>query len=99
MPYLNLPATGIVAVLIGLILSSAFPAIIVFAQELMPARIGTVTGLFFGFSFGMGGLGAAVLGEMADHTSITFVYEITAFLPAIGLLAWFLPRIERHRQG
>ena len=97
MPYLNLPATGIVAVLIGLILSSAFPAIIVFAQELMPARIGTVTGLFFGFSFGMGGLGAAVLGVLADLTSITFVYEITAFLPAIGLLAWFLPRLEKHR--
>ena len=99
MPYLNLPATGVVAVLIGLILSSAFPAIIVFAQELMPARIGTVTGLFFGFAFGMGGLGAAALGALADHTSITFVYEITAFLPAIGLLAWFLPRLETRRRG
>ena len=99
MPYLNLPATGIVAVLIGLILSSAFPAIIVFAQELMPGRIGAVTGLFFGFAFGMGGLGAAVLGALADHTSITFVYEITAFLPAFGLLAWFLPRLERYRQA
>ena len=99
MPYLNLPMTGIVAVLIGLILSSAFPAIVVFAQELMPARIGTVTGLFFGFAFGMGGLGAAVLGALADRTSITTVYEITAFLPAIGLLAWFLPRMERLKQG
>ena len=86
--------TGVVAVLIGLILSSAFPAIIVFAQELMPARLGTVTGLFFGFAFGMGGLGAAVLGELADHTSITTVYRLTAFLPAIGLLAWFLPKPE-----
>ena len=93
MPYLNLPWTGIVVVLIGLVLSSAFPAIIVFAQELLPARIGTVTGLFFGFAFGMGGLGAAVLGELADHTSITLVYRLTAFLPAIGLLAWFLPRL------
>ncbi len=93
MPYLNLASTGIVVVLIGLILSSAFPAIIVFAQELLPARIGTVTGLFFGFAFGMGGLGAAVLGEIADHTSIRLVYELTAFLPAIGLLAWFLPRL------
>lgn len=97
MPYCNLAATGFVAVLIGLILSSAFPAIIVFAQELLPGRIGTVTGLFFGFAFGMGGLGAAALGELADHTSIVTVYELTAFLPAIGLLAWFLPRIEgRH---
>ena len=73
-------------------LSSAFPAIVVFAQELMPARIGTVTGLFFGFAFGMGGLGAALLGALADRTDITVVYRITAFLPAIGLLAYFLPR-------
>ena len=98
MPYLNLPLTGVFVVLIGLILSSAFPAIVVFAQELLPARIGTVTGLFFGFAFGMGGLGAAALGELADHTSITFVYEITAFLPVIGLLAWFLPRLERLKR-
>ena len=97
MPYLNLPLTGGCAVLIGLVLSSAFPAIVVFAQELMPGRIGTVTGLFFGFAFGMGGLGAAVLGELADATSITTVYRLTAFLPAIGLLAWFLPRLERAR--
>ncbi len=95
MPYLNLPLTGVCAVLIGLVLSSAFPAIVVFAQELMPGRIGTVTGLFFGFAFGMGGLGAAALGELADATSITTVYRLTAFLPAIGLLAWFLPRLER----
>ncbi len=98
MPYLNLPLTGVFAVLIGLVLSSAFPAIIVFAQDLMPGRIGTVTGLFFGFAFGMGGLGAAALGELADHTSITTVYRLTAFLPVIGLLAWFLPRPERTRR-
>ena len=97
MPYLNLPLTGGCAVLIGLVLSSAFPAIVVFAQELMPGRIGTVTGLFFGFAFGMGGLGAAVLGELADATSIPPVYRLPAFLPAIGLLAWFLPRLERAR--
>ena len=97
MPYLGLVGTGVCAVMIGLILSSAFPAIIVFAQELMPGRIGTVTGLFFGFAFGMGGLGAAVLGELADATSITTVYRLTAFLPAIGLLAWFLPRLDRSR--
>ena len=95
MPYLNLPLTGLFAVLIGLVLSSAFPAIIVFAQDLMPGRIGTVTGLFFGFAFGMGGLGAAALGELADHTSITTVYRLTAFLPVIGLLAWYLPKPER----
>ena len=98
MPYLNLPMTGVVVVLIGLILSSAFPAIIVFAQELLPHRIGTVTGLFFGLAFGMGGLGAALLGSLADHTSITFVYRLTAVLPAIGLLAWFLPRMERPKR-
>ncbi len=96
MPYLNLPLTGACAVAIGLILSSAFPAIVVFAQELMPARVGTVTGLFFGVSFGTAGVGAAGLGVLADHTSITTVYEITAFLPAIGLLAWFLPKLERR---
>lgn len=96
MPYVNLPLTGIFAVVTGLILSSAFPAIVVFAQELMPARIGTVTGLFFGFAFGMGGLGAALLGALADHTSITAVYELTAFLPVLGLLAWFLPRVEKR---
>ena len=97
MPYLNLAMTGVVAVLIGLILSSAFPAIVVFAQELMPARIGTVTGLFFGFAFGTAGLGAALLGQLADHTSITFVYRLTAFLPAIGLLAYALPRFPGRR--
>ena len=70
-----------------------------FAQELLPGSIGTVTGLFFGFAFGMGGLGAAVLGELADWTDITTVYRVTAFLPAIGLLAWFLPRLERLKHG
>ena len=99
MPYANLPLTGVLVVLIGLVLSSAFPAIVVFAQELLPGRIGMVTGLFFGFAFGMGGLGAALLGQLADHTSITFVYRLTAFLPAIGLLAWFLPRLERLKAG
>ena len=99
MPYLNLQLTGIVAVLIGLILSSAFPAIIVFGQELLPGRIGTVTGMFFGFAFGAAGIGAALLGDLADHTSIETVYRVTAFLPAIGLLAYFLPRLERKPAG
>jgi FSR family fosmidomycin resistance protein-like MFS transporter len=78
-----------------LILASAFPAIVVYAQELVPGKIGTVSGMFFGFAFGMAGLGAAVLGLLADRTGIVFVYEICAFLPAIGLFAGFLPQIER----
>ena len=77
--------------MIGLILASAFPAIVVFAQELMPHRIGIVSGLFFGLAFGMGGLGAALLGVLADATSVQFVYKACAFLPLIGVLAAFLP--------
>lgn len=92
LPYANLPCTIVLSVLIGAILSSAFAAIIVYAQELLPGRVGTVAGLFFGFAFGMGGLGAAVLGIVADHTSISFIYRLSAFLPAIGLLAYFLPK-------
>jgi FSR family fosmidomycin resistance protein-like MFS transporter len=92
LPYANLLFTGVLAFIIGLVLSSAFAAMIVFAQELMPGRVGTVAGLFFGFAFGMAGLGAAVLGQLADVTSIETVYRITAFLPVIGLLAYFLPK-------
>jgi FSR family fosmidomycin resistance protein-like MFS transporter len=95
LPHANLVWTAVLSVPIGLILASAFPAIIVYAQELMPGRVGTVAGLFFGFAFGMGGIGAAVLGELADHTSITFVYGLCAFLPALGALAFFLPDPER----
>jgi FSR family fosmidomycin resistance protein-like MFS transporter len=83
-------------VLIGLILASAFSAILVYATELVPGRVGVIAGLFFGFSFGMGGLGAALLGQLADATSIGFVYKICSFLPAIGLLTFFLPH-ERPR--
>lgn len=93
LPYAGLVATGVLSVVIGLILSSAFAAILVYAQELLPGKVGTVAGLFFGFAFGMGGLGAAALGELADMTSITFVYRICAFLPALGLFAYFLPRL------
>ena len=83
---------------IGMILASAFPAIVVYAQELMPGRTGTVAGLFFGFAFGMGGIGAAVLGKLADAVGITAVYQVCAFLPLIGLLAALLPDIESdHR--
>ncbi len=96
LPYVGLTATLVLAVPIGLILSSAFPAILVYAQELMPGRVGTISGLFFGFAFGMGGLGAAALGELADLTSIETVYRICAFLPAIGLLTVFLPNVERR---
>jgi len=84
---------------VGLILSSAFPAIIVYAQELMPGRIGLISGLFFGFAFGMGGLGAAVLGRLADATSIDFVYRICSYLPLIGLLTGFLPNIGAGARG
>jgi FSR family fosmidomycin resistance protein-like MFS transporter len=79
------------SILIGLVLSSAFSAIIVYGQEMMPGRLGMVSGLFFGLAFGLGGIGAAVLGVLADYTSITFVYRVCAFLPIIGLLAAFLP--------
>ncbi|MFZ1960940.1 MAG: MFS transporter [Methylovirgula sp.] len=92
LPFANLPATGVLVFIIGFVLSSAFSAMIVYAQELMPGRVGTVAGLFFGFAFGMAGLGAAVLGQLADMTSIETVYHVTAFLPAIGLLAYFLPK-------
>ncbi len=94
LPYANLFWTGILSVIIGLGLASAFPAIIVYAQELVPGRVGMISGLFFGFAFGMGGLGAAVLGELADLTSIRFVYIVCSFLPAVGLLAAMLPNIE-----
>jgi FSR family fosmidomycin resistance protein-like MFS transporter len=94
LPYANLFWTEILTVLIGLILASAFSAIVVFAQELVPGRIGTVAGVFFGFAFGAGGIGAAALGQLADHTSIEFVYKVASFLPAIGLLTIFLPNLE-----
>jgi MFS transporter, FSR family, fosmidomycin resistance protein len=94
LPHANLLWTAVLTVPIGLILASAFPAIIVYAQELLPGRTGTVAGLFFGFAFGMGGIGAAVLGKVADSFGINLVYEICAFLPIIGLLAGFLPDLD-----
>jgi FSR family fosmidomycin resistance protein-like MFS transporter len=97
LPYANLFWTGILSVVIGLVLASAFPAIVVYAQELLPGRVGMISGLFFGFSFGMGGIGAAVLGALADATSITYVYKVCAFLPAIGLLAVFLPSFKTRK--
>ncbi len=94
MPYLPEFWTAAITVPIGLILSSAFPAIVVYAQELMPGKVGTISGLFFGLAFGMAGVGAASLGQLADHTSVEFVFKVCAFLPAVGLLAVFLPDIE-----
>ena len=96
LPYVGLMWVGILTFIIGLILSSAFSAIVVFAQELMPGNVGAVSGLFFGFAFGIGGIGAAVLGGLADQHGIEFVYRICAYLPLIGMVAAFLPNIEHH---
>ncbi|MDQ0435751.1 FSR family fosmidomycin resistance protein-like MFS transporter [Kaistia dalseonensis] len=99
LPHANLFWTVALSIIIGLVLSSAFSAIIVYAQELIPGKVGLVSGLFFGFAFGMGGIGAAALGELADRTSITFVFQLCAFLPLIGLLTAFLPNVgEPHRR-
>lgn len=96
LPHANLFWTRILTVVIGLILASAFSAILVYAQELVPGRVGLIAGLFFGFAFGMAGLGAAVLGRLADRTSIEFVYRVCAYLPLIGLLTGFLPNLEKQ---
>ncbi|GGI24986.1 MFS transporter [Bradyrhizobium guangdongense] len=96
LPFAGLYASAVLSVIIGLIISSTTSSIIVFAQELVPHRFGMISGVFFGVAFGIGGLGAAVLGKLADHTSIEFVYQVCAYLPAIGLLAVFLPKLPRH---
>lgn len=96
-PYVSLFWVGVLSVLIGLILSSAFSAILVYATELLPGKVGLVAGLFFGFAFGMGGLGSAILGKLADLTSIEYVFKICAFLPLIGVIAGFLPNIESKK--
>jgi FSR family fosmidomycin resistance protein-like MFS transporter len=95
LPYAGLFGNAVLTIFIGLIISSATSSIIVFAQELMPHRFGMISGMFFGVAFGIGGLGAAVLGRVADHTGIGFVYQICAYLPAIGLLALFLPKMPK----
>ncbi len=101
MPYVNLFWTAVFSAVTGMILASAFPAIVVYAQELMPGKVGMISGLFFGLAFGIAGIGAALLGELADATSIAFVYKLCAFLPLIGLLTAFLPDLEgtRRRPG
>jgi FSR family fosmidomycin resistance protein-like MFS transporter len=95
LPYANLFWTEILTVIIGLVISSTFSTILVYAQELIPGRVGMVSGLFFGLAFGIAAIGAAVLGKLADLTNITFVYHVCSFLPAIGLLIWFLPDLKK----
>jgi MFS transporter, FSR family, fosmidomycin resistance protein len=97
LPHLGLVGTVVDSIAIGLILSSAFSAMVVYAQELAPGNIGAIAGLFFGLSFGLGGIGAAALGLLADYTSLTFVYRLCAFLPAIGLLTYFLPDVRSRK--
>ena len=97
LPYANLFWTAILTVIIGIILSSAFSAILVYAQELMPGKVGMIAGLFFGLAFGMGGLGSALLGQLADRTSIGYVYQVCSFLPLLGLLTGFLPETHKRR--
>jgi FSR family fosmidomycin resistance protein-like MFS transporter len=98
LPYVGLHLGAVLTVCIGLVLSSTTSSIIVFAQELVPHRFGMISGMFFGVAFGIGGLGAAALGKLADTTSIGFVYQVCAFLPAIGLLAAFLPNMKASRE-
>ena len=99
LPYANLFWTEVLTVIIGLVLASAFSAILVYAQDLLPGRVGMVSGLFFGLAFGMGGVGAALLGRLADGKGIEYVYRVCAFLPAIGLLTAFLPTVDRGRRA
>ena len=97
LPFVDLFWTNVLAALIGIVMASAFPAIIVYAQELMPGRVGMIAGLFFGFAFGMGGIGAVVIGWIADLRGIQFAFQLCALLPAIGLLVAFLPDLGRER--
>ncbi len=98
LPFANLFWTGILSVIIGAVMASAFPAIVVFAHELAPGRLGIISGIFYGFAFGVAGLGAALLGGLADATSIAFVYKVCSFLPAIGLATMFLPNLKLTRR-
>jgi FSR family fosmidomycin resistance protein-like MFS transporter len=98
LPYADLFWTAVLTIVIGIILASAFSVILVYAQELVPGRVGLIAGLFFGLAFGMAGIGSAVLGRLADYTSINFVFHVCAFLPLLGLLAAFLPSLERKRR-
>jgi FSR family fosmidomycin resistance protein-like MFS transporter len=99
LPHANLMWTSVLTVIIGLILASAFSAILVYAQDLIPGRVGMISGLFFGFAFGMGGVGAAVLGQLADTHGIEYVYQLCAYLPLMGLITVFLPNLEQPRHS
>jgi FSR family fosmidomycin resistance protein-like MFS transporter len=94
LPYAGLTGTIVLTAIIGVVMASAFSAILVYAQELVPGKVGMISGLFFGFAFGMGGIGAAVLGQIADARGIDYVYWLCSFLPLIGLLTIFLPNVE-----
>ena len=98
LPYVDLFWTDVLMIVIGLIISSAFPAIIVYAQELVPKKLGLVSGLFYGFAFGMGALGSALLGILADHKSIGYVYQVCSFLPIVGVICYFLPNLKKKKQ-
>jgi FSR family fosmidomycin resistance protein-like MFS transporter len=99
LPYVSLFWTGPLSVIIGLVMASAFPAIVVFAQELVPGKVGMISGLFFGFAFGVSGVGAAGLGALADATSIELVYRVCAFMPLVGLLTAWLPSVEPRKSA
>ena len=99
LPYANLFWTAVLTIIIGLLMASAFPAILVYAHELVPGRVGLISGLFFGLAFGLGGLGAAIMGRIADASSIAFVYQLTSYLPALGLVVWWLPDLEGRRRA
>ncbi len=98
MPYADLFWTGVLTIIIGLITASAFPAVLVYAHEVMPGRVGLVSGMFFGFAFGLGGLGAAIMGGLADVYGIAVVYKICSFLPVLGVVAWFLPDMTKEKE-
>ena len=96
LPYAGLSGTTVLSIFVGLILSSAFSAILVYAQEMLPGKIGLISGLFFGLAFGLGGIASAVIGVLADRTTVYFVFQLCAFLPLLGLLAAFLPNLDKH---
>ena len=98
MPYADLFWTGVLTIIIGMLTASAFPAVLVYAHEVMPGRVGLVSGMFFGFAFGLGGLGAAVMGGLADVYGIAVVYKICSFLPILGVVAWFLPDMNKEKE-
>lgn len=98
MPHVGLLATIIMSFCVGLVLSSAFPAILLYAQELLPSKLGLISGLFFGFAFGVAGIASAVLGNMADKFGIEAVYNVCAYMPLLGLVTWFLPDLKKNRK-